>query len=77
MHPYIKYNIVRECVHTYFVCSSYTVVHVVPYETAVSVNEGDRYATVCASLTGLTERPVDITITTVDDTAISKCNPIT
>ena len=38
----------------------------------ISVEEDDGYATVCADMIGLTERPIEITITTSDDTAIGQ-----
>ena len=53
------------------------VVRVYPNKTQVSVGEGDGHATVCADLVGLTERPVNITITTVDDTAIGGYSHVT
>ena len=48
------------------------VVRITPTAASLSVREGDGYVSVCANMTGLTERPVDLTLQTVDQTAIGQ-----
>ena len=52
-------------------------VRVFPATEVILVEEDDGYATVCASMIGLTERPVEITISTSDDTAIGQLHHMT
>lgn len=49
-----------------------TGVEVFPSSTMLSVNESIGHVNVCATMIGLTERPVDIIMTTTDGTAKSQ-----
>ena len=55
------------CVQSIFVSA---VIRIFPTENELTVEEDEGHVSICVNMVGLTERPVNISIVTVDDTAI-------
>ena len=52
--------------------SSPAVLRVYPSESSIAVSEGEREVEICANMVGLSERPIDIVLTTSDFSAMGE-----